>query len=83
MTKIVSIYKCQDDTFKVDLSISFQVITNGYFTPEQDATFKIRHLRGFTQEQAESIVGLVNSCYDMGYVQAQRDLANRLGFRFK
>ncbi len=62
---IVAVFK-ENGFYKVDLSIGYQVCVHGSFTKAQE-------------EQAYSIAGLVNSAYGMGYTQAQRDIAKRLG----
>ena len=79
MANIVEVYQSIGDLKKVDLSINYQVCVYGSFTAEEDKSFKFRHLMNLTGDQANSVKGLVNSCYEMGYRQAKREIAFRLG----
>ena len=77
--KIIQAFKQEDGLYHVDLSILYSSSIHGYFTEEQDKSFKFRHLRDLTKEQAESIAGLANSVYAMGYTAAKKDTAKKLG----
>lgn len=85
IVRIVSVFKdpgyLEDNPilYKVDLSITYQASIHGFFTPEQDAKFKFRNLTGLTESQAQSVAGLANACYEMGYNKAKSDIAQKLG----
>lgn len=77
--KIVSAFKQENGLYNVDLNVLYSSHIHGYFTKEQDESFKFRNLRDLTKEQAESIAGLANSLYYMGSTAAKKQIAVNLG----
>lgn len=79
--KLVNVFKHDSSGVKymVDLSLSYHSDTHGFFTQDQDNSFKFSQFRDLTQVQAESIANLTNAAYQMGYARAKREIAKKLG----